>query len=155
MPYLSWETDKTCREISGVVQAGQHTARGKVSRREPPQGLSDAAKEVLKATEKYYTSAGKVLESEFEFNQARPALGQYLLNIAQVYKAMDIAADIDLLRTQNSSLCVRQTLAQASEGKLSRDEDQVLWRSTSDTIYGSKKILMIDQLWICILDNSE
>jgi len=91
-------------------------------------------------------------------------LGQYLLHIAKLYDAMDVEPDVRLLRDhlfQNPPLHARRTLDQSYYWKLpntdGRDQDQVVYRETKEgkNISRTTRVVMVDQLWMYILDDSE
>ncbi|KAF7937318.1 uncharacterized protein EAE98_001632 [Botrytis deweyae] len=87
--------------------------------------------------------------------------GCYLMQAAKVYEAMDLEPDIKLLRShlhETPPLHPRRTLDQSYYFKLentdSRDKDQVVSRGTNERrkINGSTRVVMVDQLWMYILD---
>ncbi|TGO28752.1 hypothetical protein BPAE_0023g00170 [Botrytis paeoniae] len=87
--------------------------------------------------------------------------GLYLMQAAKVYEAMDLEPDIKLLHShlhENPPFHPRRTLDQSYYFKLentdSRDKDQVVSRSTNERrkIHGSTRVVMVDQLWMYILD---
>jgi hypothetical protein len=91
-------------------------------------------------------------------------LGQYLLHIAKLYNAMDVEPDVRLLRDhlfQNPPLHALRTLDQSYYWKLpntdGKDQDQVVYRETKEgkNILRTTRVVMVDQLWMYILDNSE
>jgi len=94
----------------------------------------------------------------------RGALGNYLLQIAKVYDAMDIEPDVRILRDhlhKDPPLHARRTLDQSYYWKLQntdgRDEDQVVYRETKSgkSILRTSRVIMVDQLWMYILDDSK
>lgn len=94
----------------------------------------------------------------------RTSLGKYLWYAAKVYDAMDIEHDVLLLKDYlhgNPPLHGRRTLDQSYYWKLDdtgpRDRDQVVYRGTKtgkDT-RGTARVIMVDQLWLYILDDRE
>lgn len=96
--------------------------------------------------------------------------GEYLMSVYYVYDAMDIEPDMRALRENlhgsskdhglPSPLHPRRTLDQSYHSKLEntgrRDEDQVVYRGTKagKSIYRTTKTVMVDQLWLYILDES-
>lgn len=93
----------------------------------------------------------------------RSPLGDYLMAVAEVYEAMDIEPDMKALREnlhKSPPLHPRRTLDQSYHWKLEntgrRDEDQVVYRGTKAgrSIYRTTKTVMVDQLWLYILDES-
>lgn len=104
-------------------------------------------------------------EKKKDVKELRPgALGFYLLNIAKLYDAMDVEPDVRMLRDhlfQEPPLHTRRTLDQSYYWKLpntdGRDQDQVVYRETKEGkhISRSTRVVMVDQLWMYILDDSE
>ena len=98
-----------------------------------------------------------------ESRKKRGALGEYLLQIAKIYEALDIESDVRILRDhlhKNPPLHARRTLDQSYYWKLQntdgRDEDQVVYRETKRgrNISRTSRVIMVDQLWLYILDDS-
>jgi hypothetical protein len=90
-------------------------------------------------------------------------LGKYLIQISQLYEAMDIEPDVQMLRDylhEEPPLHSRRTLDQSYYWKLAntdkRDEDQVVYRATKQgkNISRTTRVVMVDQLWLYILDES-
>lgn len=99
-----------------------------------------------------------------EKEKKRCPLGKYLLQIAKIYDAMDIEPDVRMLRDhlhQDPPLHSRRTLDQSYYWKLqntdNRDEDQVVYRATMEgkSPLRTTRVVMVDQLWLYILDESE
>jgi hypothetical protein len=92
-------------------------------------------------------------------------LGQYLFTLARVADAMDYEADERLLRDNlhlTPPLHIRRTLDQfyftTLDDTAARDKDQVVYRETRagrsfHTL--NTRVVMVDQLWLWILDNSK
>ncbi|TGO63023.1 hypothetical protein BOTNAR_0106g00190 [Botryotinia narcissicola] len=87
--------------------------------------------------------------------------GRYLLQAAKVYEAMDLEPDIKLVHShlhEQPPFHTRRTLDHSYYFKLenteSRDRDQVVYRGTKERrkIHGSTGVVMVDQLWMYILD---
>lgn len=87
------------------------------------------------------------------------------MNIAKVADAMDYEADERLLREnlyKDPPLHIRRTLDQSYfltlDDTENRDKDQVVYRETkagkSFHTYNTR-VVMVDQLWLWILDGSE
>lgn len=96
--------------------------------------------------------------------KVRGPLGEYLLQIARVYDALDIEPDVRILRDhlhKDPPLHARRTLDQSYYWKLQntdgRDEDQVVYRETKrgKNVLRTSRVIMVDQLWLYILDDSE
>lgn len=92
----------------------------------------------------------------------RSLLGEYLLQTAKVYDAMDIEPDVRILRDhlhKDPPLHARRTLDQSYYWKLQdtdgRDEDQVVYRETKSgkSILRTSRVIMVDQLWLYVLDD--
>lgn len=88
-------------------------------------------------------------------------LGPYLMSIARLVDEMDYEADERLLRDHLHSdppLHVRRTLDQSYfwtlEDTTARDNDQVVYRGTKRDRYWNTRVIMVDQLWLWILDES-
>jgi hypothetical protein len=93
-------------------------------------------------------------------------LGQYLLDAATLYDAMDIEADVRLLcqhlhPLEHPPLHPRRTLDQSYHWKQEstefRDQVQVVYRHTKadSRIRKTAKLVMVDQLWLYVLDDSK
>jgi hypothetical protein len=91
-------------------------------------------------------------------------LGEYILTVAKMYAAMDIEPDVRALRKdicRSPPLHARRTLDQSYYSQLEdterRDEDQVIRRGTmaGKSIYKTTKVIMVDQLWLYVLDDSK
>ena len=91
-------------------------------------------------------------------------LGEYLFWLARVADAIDYEADERLLRDnlhQNPPLHIRRTLDQSYFLTLDdtgvRDKDQVVYRGTrlGKSFHShNTRVVMVDQLWLWILDDS-
>jgi hypothetical protein len=92
-------------------------------------------------------------------NRRLAALSKYLWEAAVLMNIMDEYADELLLRKEifpKSQIQLRRTLHQSyrwTTGSLG-DRDQVVYRETSGR-RGRPRLLMVDQLWMWILDGSE
>lgn len=92
------------------------------------------------------------------------ALAKYLWHAVKVWDAMDCHPDEELLRDYvhyEPPLHLRRTLDQSRYGTLedteSRDLDQVVSRGTKvprGNRHGATRVVMVDQLWLWILDES-
>ncbi|GAB1312463.1 hypothetical protein MFIFM68171_02673 [Madurella fahalii] len=92
-------------------------------------------------------------------------LGKLLLTVAQIEREMKFttafAQDTETLRKylhHDPPLHIRRTLDQfyfhTLEDTNDRDRDQVVYRGTEAVEDGGKRIIMVDQLWLWILDNN-
>jgi len=103
------------------------------------------------------------LRAKYKDVKARTkCLGPYLMSIAKLYDAMDYEADERLLRDhlhETPPLHIRRTLDQSYfwtlEDTTSRDRDQVVYRGTKGGKYWNARVVMVDQLWLWILDERE
>ena len=87
------------------------------------------------------------------------------MNVAKVAEAMDYEADERLLRDyirEDPPLHIRRTLDQYYFATLDdtsqRDKDQVVYRGTKAgrSLHSrNTRVVMVDQLWLWILDESE
>jgi hypothetical protein len=95
----------------------------------------------------------------------RKLLGRYLIMLARVADEMDYEADERLLRdnvNNNPPLHIRRTLDQyyflTLDDTSVRDKDQVVYRGTrAGRSFHNRntRVVMVDQLWLWILDDSE
>jgi hypothetical protein len=173
MPYLHWETDKHRRRMAEVMKEVTENHRKNMVKEFPH--LKEEREDVAKIVEKVRIKYGSRVPSDEVLKKAhsdkihkRSPLGQYLLDIANVYDAMDIEPDVRLLtehlhphESQNPPLHGRRTLDQSYYWKLEntakRDEDQVVYRGTKagNSIYRTTRVIMVDQLWLYVLDDSK
>jgi hypothetical protein len=130
------------------------------------------AESVEKAKIKYGSRVPSepIVKKSASETQKRSPWGEYLMAVYYVYDAMDIEPDMRALRENlhgsskdrrlPSPLHPRRTLDQSYHSKLEntgrRDEDQVVYRGTKAgrSIYRTTKTVMVDQLWLYILDES-
>lgn len=109
--------------------------------------------------------------------QPRSKLAKYLMDVAQLWEAMDTELDERLLRhglttsisrdnkgkVTEPALHVRRTLDQSYFLKMDdtseRDQDQVVYRATRrpwvQGMGNLTRVVMVDQLWLWILDGRE
>jgi hypothetical protein len=91
-------------------------------------------------------------------------LGEYLITVAKVADAMDYEPNERLLREnlhEDPPMHIRRTLDQSYfltlEDTEARDKDQVVYRGTraGKSLYArNTRVVMVDQLWLWILDES-
>ena len=175
MPYLHWETDSRRRKMAEVMRELTTKHRRKLRKEYPHlnEELREKLEETVKRAKIKYGARvpsepiGKKKPSEH--NKLSP-LGEYLISVYRVYDAMDIEPDMRALQDNlyassnieglSSPLHPRRTLDQSYHAKLEntgrRDEDQVVYRGTKagKSIYRTTKTVMVDQLWLYILDES-
>ncbi|RDW62070.1 hypothetical protein BP6252_11503 [Coleophoma cylindrospora] len=165
MPYLHWESNSRRTRMAEVIQdLTRKSAKGETSTpdpRMPKEQASDKAKTkqtVLMAATKFEQS---LLHAKYKHLPSRnsESLGAYLMTIAKIADAMDYEADERLLRRHlhtNPPLHIRRTLDQSYfwtlEDTTSRDRDQVVYRGTKAGKIGNARVVMVDQLWMWILD---
>ncbi len=179
MPYLHWETHKRRKKMTDVMK--EITSE---YHRDRPHVTENMREEFLKGAEELLLNHARQLtdffsSEELEKEKAEKAkpkklkkgqkevrgpLGEYLLQIARVYDALDIEPDVRILRDhlyKNPPLHARRTLDQSYYWKLQntdgRDEDQVVYRETKrgKNISRTSRVIMVDQLWLYILDDSK
>jgi hypothetical protein len=172
MPYLHWETDKRRRKMAEVMKDVTQKRRKDLQKKVPH--LDEEREDVAKIVEKVRIKYGSRVPSEPITRKAQPDthersfLGQYLLDIANVYDTMDIEPDVRILSeqlhphgNQDPPFHGRRTLDQSYHWKLEntgrRDEDQVVYRGTKagNSIYRTTRVVMVDQLWLYVLDDSK
>jgi hypothetical protein len=91
------------------------------------------------------------------------ACGQYLLQAAKVFEGMDLEPDVLLVRHHlhtDPPFHPRRTLDQSYYPRLerteTRDADHVVYRGTVPQVEINRntRVIMVDQLWLFILDDS-
>lgn len=168
MPYLHWETDKRRHKMAEVTKHVTEKHRKELRKKSPHQ-REDIAKIFEEFRIKYGSRvpSDEVIKKSHPDTQERGPLARYLLDIAKLYEAMDIEPDVRLLTehlhpsdTKSPPLHGRRTLDQSYYSKLNntgrRDEDQVVYRGTKagNNIYRTTRVVMVDQLWLYVLDDS-
>jgi len=172
MPYLHWETDKHRRRMTEVMK--DITQKHRKDLREKSPHLDLERDDIAKIAEKFRIKYGSRVPSDDLLKKALPGnhnrcpLAKYLLDVASLYNAMDIEPDVRLLSDnlhprdpRIPPLHGRRTLDQSYYWKLEntdrRDEDQVVYRGTKagNSIYRTTRLIMVDQLWLYILDDSK
>lgn len=176
MPYLHWESHKKRKKMSEEIQ--------KITQKHLETQVhvtEDMKREFIKMSDQIRIQHARAMTfhnpdqpkskgKEDEKEKKRPAkpltpgpLGWYLLNIAKLYDAMDVEPDVRMLRDhlfQDPPLHTRRTLDQSYYWKLpntdGRDQDQVVYRGTKEGKHISRttRVVMVDQLWMYILDDS-
>lgn len=173
MPYLHWETHERRKKMTAIIkeETNSHNRFRSHVTGSLQEDFVKSAKEVMVRHARQLTM-GSMTEKEEEKKCAkqpgkkveRCALAAYLLQIAKVYDAMDIESDVRILRDhlyKDPPLHARRTLDQSYYWKLPntdvRDEDQVVYRETKSgkSISRTSRVLMVDQLWLYILDDRE
>jgi hypothetical protein len=164
MPYLHWETDKNRHKMAQVIKETTHKHRRELTRLtgNRQQSLADVVEQ--SARSRYFLRLGAPYRSTVDSPRRVSLLGAYILNAAKMYAAMDIESDMRALREnifRSPPLHARRTLDQSYYSQLEdterRDEDQVIRRSTmaGNSTYKTTRVIMVDQLWLYILDDSK
>jgi len=173
MPYLHWESHKRrkkmAEETTKLTQKHQET-RSHVTENLKSEFMKVAA-QIRIDHARALTGFGNLADNEKKEEKTQAPkpfkgslLGEYLLQIAKLYDAMDVEPDVRLLRDylfHNPPLHSRRTLDQSYYWKLpntnGRDQDQVVYRETKEgkNIARTTRVVMVDQLWMYILDDSE
>lgn len=157
MPYLHWETSHKLARMTDIIREVTKEENKGVSKPHPiaggqtPEGKFFDAATVTKLRHKYK----RLREPSIKH------LGPYLMSVANMFDAMDHEPDETLLREglhNNPPLHVRRTLDQtyfsAFDDTGSRSKDQVVYRGTRGLL-NNPRVLMVDQLWMWILDESK
>ncbi|KAH6719497.1 hypothetical protein BKA61DRAFT_714014 [Leptodontidium sp. MPI-SDFR-AT-0119] len=175
MPYLHWESHKKRKKMSEEIQ--------KITQKHLETQVhvtEDMKREFIKMSDQIRIQHARAMTfhnpnqpkskgKEDEKEKKKPAkpltpgpLGWYLLNIAKLYDAMDVEPDVRVLRDhlfQDPPLHTRRNLDQSYYWKLpntdGRDQDQVVYRGTKEGKHISRttRVVMVDQLWMYILDD--
>lgn len=182
MPYLHWETDRGRlksaeiakeagkQNLSSIAEVANQAAQHRLSRIQ----TTDTASPVLLGPPQPPASSSSSLASG---GDKRKALGQVLRTAAALLEAMDLHTEEQLMIKYlhaDPPLHPRRTLDQSYYGALkstgTRDRDQVVYRGTTpephdcigmdeceqcnEDIRKVPRIVMVDQLWLWILDES-
>lgn len=138
MPYLHWETD-TSREkmravIADVLEPNTYTLSG---RRIPDLKLSNYGRILIP---KLVTLARQKLAKSGMLDADERLLRKYVTH-------------------RDRPLHIRRTLDQSYYWTLkdtqARDRDQVVYRATEKADHQDARLVMVDQLWLWILDGSK
>ncbi|KAL1873161.1 hypothetical protein Daus18300_003980 [Diaporthe australafricana] len=173
MPYLHWETSARRARIADTVKA---VLKDEEAKRGPPKYRTKRSETIRQGMEKKYKNLfqDKELKNrELAKNMMKKPnvlspnkLGQYLLDLAQLWEAMDMERDERLVRQGLVSrdtegklsepvLHIRRTLDQSYFLNLTdtsqRDRDQVVYRATQGR-ENFTRVVMVDQLWLWVLD---
>jgi hypothetical protein len=169
MPYLHWETHLRCREMATVI--GSITEReARRHRREHPEtaNLGEKFATIVEMARIKYggeTLADPIIQRPLQRIKMSP-LGKYLLAVANIYKAFETYLNVRELQDHlypefNPPIHPRRTLDQSYYCNLAntelRDQDQVVYRGTraGKGLSKTTKIIMVDQLWLYVLDESK
>lgn len=177
LPYLHWETDRGRAKCADLAKEVGKQTLSSISE------VIDQAKHQLSHSETQHTvNPAWVLHQPAYPIQGtldkRKAVGQVLRTAAALLEAMDLHTEEQIMMNYlhaHPPLHPRRTLDQAYYGALrstcTRDRDQVVYRGTTppahdcigfgscpqcnEYIRKTPRIIMVDQLWLWILDSSE
>ena len=177
MPYLHWETDRGRANSAEIAKEASRRNLGSIS------DVVDQAKRQFAHAETQDTTASAPTWASSQPSlpgkvDRRKALGQVFLAAAALLEAMDLHTEEQLMVKYlhvQPPLHPRRTLDQAYYGALrstrTRDRDQVVYRGTTpqphdcigmevclqcnEDIRKTPRIIMVDQLWLWILDESK
>lgn len=160
MPYLHWETNSRRSKMAQVIKEELEKRKAKPKDPKPSKekdGDVDPLERFFHAVEQH-----KLRERYKHLPLARSkTLGPYLMSIAKIADEMDFEADERLLRDhlEDAPLHIRRTLDQSyfwtMEDTTTRDRDQVVFRGTKRGKTYNTRVVMVDQLWLWILDERE
>ncbi|CCD54229.1 hypothetical protein BofuT4_P129290.1 [Botrytis cinerea T4] len=167
MPYLHWEMDRNRAHLANVAKKLTFQYRAKQPRYDKRNKniLAYIVKDKQKKHGIWYQAEVEELtnsDQPFSRKVGNPC-GRYLMQAAKVYEAMDLEPDVKLLHGflhDQPSFHPRRTLDQYYHAKRedtqSLDRDQIVYRSTNEKwkIHSSSRIVMVDQLWMYILDEN-
>jgi hypothetical protein len=163
MPYLHWETNSRRAKMAQVIN--EEFAKRKDKSKDTKQSLEEKIKKAQPGQRLVLAVEQTKLKEKYkDLLPARSkALGSYLMSIAKIADEMDFEADERLLRDHlydvHAPLHVRRTLDQSyfwtMEDTTSRDRDQVVFRGTKGGRVYNTRVVMVDQLWLWILDERE
>jgi len=163
MPYLHWETNGRRGKMAQVIK--EELAKKKEKPKDTKQFLDEKIKKGPPGQRLALAVEQRKLREKYKnLPPARSkALGPYLMSIAKIADEMDFEADERLLRDHlydtHAPLHIRRTLDQSyfwtMEDTTSRDRDQVVFRGTKGGRVYNTRVVMVDQLWLWILDERE
>jgi hypothetical protein len=161
MPYLHWETNGRRAKMAQVIN--EELEKKKEKSREPKQSAKEKSKKEVSLERFFHAVEQHKLKERYKhLPPARSVtLGPYLMSIAKIADEMDFEADERLLRDHldDAPLHIRRTLDQSyfwtMEDTTSRDRDQVVFRGTKGGKTYNTRVVMVDQLWLWILDERE
>ncbi|KAH8594211.1 hypothetical protein B0O99DRAFT_687855 [Bisporella sp. PMI_857] len=175
MPYLHWETHKRRKVMARVAK--EITKQHRETHSDLTQNVRDELYKTAQAIRQLQsrqftdlTKRGSTISEKEKGEKIvqgkrvkRSALAEYLLQIARLHDAMDVEYDVRILRDhlhQDPPLHLRRTLDQSYYWKIAdtdmRDKDQVVYRATKEgkNILRTSRIIMVDQLWLYVLDDN-
>jgi hypothetical protein len=172
MPYLHWELDRR-RQKLGIL-AKDLTERHRKMEDQDSIRNKQKLPDVLDISKQHQSKirlsemSGARYPTKSADHPRRPliptnACGRYLLQAARVFEAMELEPDMLLMRHHLHShlpLHPRRTIDQSyypgHEDTKTRDADQVVYRATKadGAINRNTRVIMVDQLWLYIIDDS-
>jgi hypothetical protein len=171
MPYMHWETDRNRHNMAQVLKQTTQKRRMRLRREfaHLAGNRQDTLADIVEAArEKISSRLGdpyrSIVKSPPPEDIRVSLLGEYILTAAKMHAAMDIESDVRALREnifRSPPLHARRTLNQSYYSQLEdterRDEDQVIRRGTRAgmSIYKTTWVIMVDQLWLYVLEDSK
>lgn len=177
MPYLHWEMDQKRAEMANLTKLliFKHHLKQTRHHRRSNMKLAKLVKENMKEIQFGFLNQTKGNNGVkqgivgdpnglFSNNKACGPTGLFLMQAANLFEAMELEPDIKLLHSylhHNPPFHPRRTLDQSYHSKLEstelRDRNQVVYRGTRGgrKIHGSSRVVIVDQLWMYILDESQ
>ena len=174
MPYLHWEIENRLVRMTNVVRKTrqlkeqeydlERSAKRRGTWGSVVERAAMAARaQRLNSSTSEHPDVGGADESSRPWRPQSP-LGKYLWLASKLYQLIDEAADWRLIGNHlytQSPLHIRRTLEQyscwTSEDTQQRDLQQVVYRGTRlrNDPEAIPRVVMVDQLWLWILDESE
>jgi hypothetical protein len=161
MPYLHWEIEQRLLRMSEVVQVTTRLEEQNTKHRKKQRSKFAEAASNWRIKLGQRAVMRKAKESSW---RPHSPLAKYLWYVAKLFEIIDEAADERLIREHLHSsppLHMRRTLDQfyywTVEDTSLRDQDQVVCRGTrsKDDPEATTRVVMVDQLWLWILDESK
>ncbi len=163
MPYLHWEIETRLRRMSKIVQTQTAAEQKKAGSK---RGIIYKSK-IADLSSNWRIRLGR--PPPVEKKEAKPwrphkPLARYLWFASKLFELIDEAADERLIREHlfsPSQLHVRRTLDQfyywTVEDTTTQDRSQVVCHGTrsSNDEAATGRVVMVDQLWMWILDQSK
>ncbi|KAJ4385205.1 hypothetical protein N0V93_010266 [Gnomoniopsis smithogilvyi] len=171
MPYLHWEVESRLYRMSKTVR--DRTKRAVIEDKKHGRRFKGKFAELVTSRSQRIELVGPMRENTVRKEKASArsngqirlkltALGRYLWHVAKLFELIDEAADENLITKHlfsNSPLHPRRTLDQyyswTAEDTTFQDQRQVVCRGTrsSHDPEATARVVMVDQLWLWILDD--
>ena len=176
MPYLHWEIEKRLVRMTNVTRKTRQIKEREFAfeRRNKRRGTwGSVVEQATKRAKRIDSSATEVAagNNNGDWNnedspswRPKSPLGSYLWHASKMYQLIDEAADWRLIGDHlytESPLHIRRTLEQyyywTAEDTTQRDRQQVVYRGTwmQNDPEAIPRVVMVDQLWLWILDESQ